>query len=444
MKKFVYFLLIFWTLFFGVRPTYSEEFTSTNYKVLEPVMTSGGSFSSSTSFQLFGAISQIAIGTSTATGFFSLSSGFLYFPFASSPVVSATAGSGQVSLSWSTSQGFLGWTVSGYNVGQSTTPGGPYTYSSSLGSDTSSTRTGLTNGTVYYFVIRPEDAFGNSIATSTEVSATPVATVVPPSGGGGGGGGGILPSATRVILKGRAYPDANLTIFKDGSVASTLKIGLAANFEEEIFVNGGIYTFSLYAADAQNRRSLTTSFTTNVPNGLTTTISNIIVAPTISADKSQVKYGNDIIFFGAAYPQSQINVVINSEEVLLDKTNSDKFGLWTYNLDSGKLEKGEHTIKGQAVTPDTLKSPFSESLAFRVGDNDILAGKLPGILAPAVPAAYNKNGDINNDKKVNIVDFSIMLYFWKQSSPSNPYADINRDGIVNLFDFSIMLFWWTG
>ena len=82
-------------------------------------------------------------------------------------------------------------------------------------------------------------------------------------------------------------------------------------------------------------------------------------------------------------------------------------------------------------------------IAFRVGDKDILAGKLPSIFAPAAPVC-NKNGDINNDKKVNIVDFSIMLYFWKQSNPSNSCADINKDGIVNLFDFSVMLFWWTG
>jgi len=441
MKKFVYFLLIFWTLFFGIRSAYSEEFTSTNYKVLEPVMFSGG-YSSSTGYQLFGAISQISIGTSTSASF-GVNAGFFYFPFASSPVVSTTAESSQVSLSWSASQGFLGWTVSGYNVGQSTISGGPYTYTS-VGNVTSSTRTGLTNGTTYYFVVRPEDAFGNSIATSTEVSATPVAAVVPPSGGGGGGGG-ILVTSTRVILKGRAYPSAAITVFKDGTTAATLKADISANFQQEFEVAGGLYTFSLYAIDRENRRSLTFSFTTNMPVGLTTTISDIVIAPTIGADKSQVKYGNDIKFFGYAYPASQINVIINSDNIIADKTNSDKFGYWAYDLDSEILEMGDHTTKSQAVTPDTLKSPFSESLAFRVGDKDTLAGKLPGLLTPAAPAAVcNKNGDINNDKKINIVDFSIMLYFWKQRNPSNLCADINGDGIVNLFDFSIMLFWWTG
>jgi len=53
------------------------------------------------------------------------------------------------------------------------------------------------------------------------------------------------------------------------------------------------------------------------------------------------------------------------------------------------------------------------------------------------------HGDINNDGYVDIVDFSILLYFWGQTNPSNPCADINRDGIVDIIDFSIMLYWWS-
>src|SRR3989344_390915 len=428
----------------------AEEFTSSSFKVLEPVLQPAG-YSTSSGYSLIGTISQIAIGTSTASSF-NLSGGFLYYPFASSPVVTATAGDGQVSLSWTASQGFLGWTVSGYNVGRSTAPGGPYTFSASLGNVTSSTRTGLTNGTTYYFVVRAEDAFVNNIATSSEVSSAPVAAPVSPtptptpSVGGGGGGGGLpptLPHLTKVLIKGRAYPAASITIFKDGTTAATPKADQNGNFEAEIGANAGIYTFSIYAIDSENRRSLTTSFTTNIPSGQTVTISDIVLSPTIGADKSQVKFGNDIKFFGYAYPASQINVIINSEHGIADTAESDKFGFWDYVLDSGSLEKGDHTTKTQTVTQDSLISPFSESLAFRVGDSDTLFSKLPA-LRPAAPAACNKNGDINNDGRVNIIDFSIMLFFWNQRSPKNPCADINGDGIVNLFDFSIMLFWWTG
>ena len=186
MKKGRISVLILVFLFLAPAIALGDEFTSTNFKVLDPVLAPGG-YSSSTSYQLTGVITQIAIGTSTITDF-NVSGGFLFFPFASSPTVTATAGDGQVSLSWTSSSGLLGWTVSGYNVGQSTTSGGPYTYTS-LGNITSSTRTGLTNGTTYYFVVRAEDVFDNSIATSSEVSATPVAaegaaTATKPAGGG--------------------------------------------------------------------------------------------------------------------------------------------------------------------------------------------------------------------------------------------------------------------
>ena len=54
-----------------------------------------------------------------------------------------------------------------------------------------------------------------------------------------------------------------------------------------------------------------------------------------------------------------------------------------------------------------------------------------------------KGADLNFDNKINITDFSILLYFWNQKKSANPCADINFDGIVNIVDFSIMMYWWT-
>jgi hypothetical protein len=54
---------------------------------------------------------------------------------------------------------------------------------------------------------------------------------------------------------------------------------------------------------------------------------------------------------------------------------------------------------------------------------------------------FCRRSDLNTDGKVNLVDFSILLFHWNST---NPLADINLDGKVNLVDFSVQLFCWTG
>jgi Glycoside hydrolase family 44/Fibronectin type III domain len=78
----------------------------------------------------------------------------------------ATAGNQQVSLSWTASAGAIG-----YHVKRSTTSGGPYSQVSAP-SATSYADSGLTNGTVYYYVVSALDAAGES-ANSSQVSVTP-------------------------------------------------------------------------------------------------------------------------------------------------------------------------------------------------------------------------------------------------------------------------------
>lgn len=594
------FVFLFLSVLLPVSAALGAEFTSSSFQMLDPVMNPAG-FSTSSSYQLIGTIAQVAIGTSTASSF-QLRGGFGFFPTATTPALSTTAGNAQVSLSWTVSQGFLGWTVSGYNVGVATaSSSGPFSYTS-LGDVTSSTRTGLTNGTRYFFVIRAEDAFGNSVASSSVVSSVPTTaamlksesfnftnehtftmdtsgtdctftmpanfftedvelrafaypasefkTTKPPlsgtdfmgntfdfnfhtlnnssqvtslsaavsirctytdadisgiqesslkpyrrasydtswtelsgatldtvnntitfstqsfssfaligtltptpaaspvsSGGGGGGGGGSDYAPTiplqdvNTVITGFSYPGAEVTILKDGAIHSMITADANGKFSISGNFTLGITTFSFYATDANGIRSITMSFTTNILAGGLTTIAGVVIPPTISTDKSQVKYGNEIKFFGSSYPQSQVNVIINSENPIYDKTTVNAVGIWNYTLNSGALEFGNHTIRSQTVMPTASASGFSESLAFQVGDHDVAFVR--GIRRPPA-AACSKKGDINNDTKINIVDFSILLYFWNQQHPLNTCADINADRIVNLFDFSIILYWWTG
>ncbi len=81
--------------------------------------------------------------------------------------LTATAGNGQVTLSWNASSG-----ATSYDVLWSTSSSGPF--SSTSTTSTPYTVSGLTNGTLYYFEVEAVNSSGTS-AASNEVSATPTA-----------------------------------------------------------------------------------------------------------------------------------------------------------------------------------------------------------------------------------------------------------------------------
>ncbi|MEK7082687.1 MAG: hypothetical protein AAB972_00825, partial [Patescibacteria group bacterium] len=298
MRHFIIYVIVILTASFAVFVS-ADEFTSSSFRVLDPVIYPAG-YGTSTDYQLWSSLAQLGIGTSTATNF-TVHGGFLPFPTVTTPVVSATAGNAQVALSWTAATGALGWTVSGYNVGQSTTAGGTYTYTS-VGNVTSSTRTGLSNGTTYYFVVRPEDAFGNAIATSSEVSSAPAAPAYSqssyyaqssyssasagaPSGGGGSSSGGYVAPSTEVNFSGRAYPKSTVTLLKDAQVTTTTVADPNANFSIKLnSISAGNYIFSVYSEDKQGRRSSLLTFPIGVTAGTVTNIGGIFIAPTIAAN----------------------------------------------------------------------------------------------------------------------------------------------------------------
>jgi len=101
--------------------------------------------------------------------------------------VAAASGAGSATISWDAITNDI--YLDGYNVYQSTINGDPnpakVNTSVVSASSTSFKVTGLTVGTLYYFVVRSDDTPGIESANSSQVMATPTAS----SGGGGGGGG---------------------------------------------------------------------------------------------------------------------------------------------------------------------------------------------------------------------------------------------------------------
>jgi autotransporter-associated beta strand protein len=154
-------------------------------------------------------------------------------PLAPPATLTALAGSGQITLSWSAVTG-----ATSYVVQRSTVTGGPYTTVSGAGAVTGTTYTniGLTNGTTYYYVVETTNGNGTG-DISSEVNATPVAAA---SLTWTGVTSTAWDGATANWLKAGVasdYTDNSLVTFPDGATRGTVVLSLAVSPGSVAFTN---------------------------------------------------------------------------------------------------------------------------------------------------------------------------------------------------------------
>jgi hypothetical protein len=238
---------------------------------------------------------------------------------------------------------------------------------------------------------------------------------------------------TRVILQGRAHPLSSVTILKDGRIIGIVTADSLANFRKEIVdITPGIRTFGIWAQDIYERRSLTLSFTTNVRAEMITVINGLFLSPTIDLDRITIPRGETLNILGITAPQSDVSIFINSSPQIIRETQAGDDGVWFYAFNTLPLEEGSYSVRVRATCPEGLQSPFSGALAFTVGE------KVPEIIYPQI---IYPQADLNEDGRINLIDLSILLFWWGKFDPR---VDQNGDKIINLIDFSIMMYWWTG
>ena len=274
---------------------------------------------------------------------------------------------------------------------------------------------------------------GGTLSCNSNCTFNTSACTSASSSDGGGGGDGYVAPVTSAVFSGRTYPKSTVTLLKDAQIAATTTADSEANFQVSVSdISGGNYIFSVYSEDNKGVRSSLLTFPISVTSGATTKVGGIFIAPSIAVDKSEVKRGDNIAIFGQSAPNSEITIAINSDEEFFAKTPADKNGVYLYNFDTSPLAMEQHFTRSKAALNGEISS-FSKTISFAVGTKNIVA-ELPKAIA---------KGDMNGDKRVNLVDFSIAAYWYKRSLPSAT-ADLNSDGKVDLVDFSIMAFYWTG
>ena len=271
------------------------------------------------------------------------------------------------------------------------------------------------------------------------------------SGGGGGGGsggsngnsgGGGFESTDgayrsgdgEVTITGFTSPRSVVTFLVDGKIAKTATAGNDGLYTVLLdLIARGAYTFGVYSTDAAKIKSSTFSTSFTVVGARASSLSNIMIPPSILVTPDPVTPGTAVIISGYTIPNSIVTIENEKEgsaasrKVFTGAANAN--GAWSISVESNTFSNGTYKVRAKAAQTTGLQTNFSNFTIYGVGQ------------------AANRplNTDLNRDGKVNLVDFSILLFWWGTAGgDSDPPADINSDAKVNLTDFSILLFNWTG
>lgn len=253
---------------------------------------------------------------------------------------------------------------------------------------------------------------------------------------------------TTIEFTGLAYPNAQVVLRQDGTILATTQATSTASFSFSEIITPGSHTYTLTPTDSAGRVGKSNSYSLTLSEGSTVTISNIFLAPTLVTTFTNITEDQSLLAQGITVPNSTITIFLTSDLVQTTgqvttaaavgaaainrqfQITADTTGYWSRTFTGVELGVGSHIAQVQATAPSSATSDLSTAVGFSVGAADPCSGSTPG--------------DINCDGSVDIVDFSILLFYWNVTNPANARADINADTTVNVTDFSIMLFYWTG
>ena len=253
------------------------------------------------------------------------------------------------------------------------------------------------------------------------------------SGGGSGGSGGSSQELgdTQITVSGVGYPGRTINFILDTDSIGSVRAGSNGRFEFATDADPGTATLGMWSTDTSGTRSLTLNNTFDVTQGAITNLTGIILPPTISVPNQNVDPGAVVNVSGQSAPNATVELHIDDSDPVETTTANDN-GQWSYSLDTGTLSISEHILRARTIVgnpPLTTESSFSTSLQLFVG----------------VDGQATQPSDLNRDGPVNLIDFSILIFWWQTNGgDSDPPADINQNSNVGLEDFSILLFNWTG
>lgn len=279
--------------------------------------------------------------------------------------------------------------------------------------------------------------FGTYLVIADTVSDSEVldvTAIVPGAVEDPGSGGTVTAPIATVVISGTVFPNAKLTLLKDGSISTTLIANPDGTFQITINnLNFGNYQFSLYSEDPTGQISAAHVINVSAFTSQPYVYSGIILPPTLSASGLLIKIGDSYSVFGYSAPGSTVTLLAPNGNGLGSAT-ADSSGLYRISL-RANLAAGIHSLRATANLNGRTSLPSKPIQVLFYSEN------LPPDQVP--PPQYVSCVDYNKDRRVNLIDFSILL-FWFGKNPVPPSVDCNSDLVIDIKDFSILMYFWTG
>jgi hypothetical protein len=269
-------------------------------------------------------------------------------------------------------------------------------------------------------------------ATVSDSDDVDVTAVVPGPATSGGGSTGSVGNQSSVTISGYAFPNAKLTLLKDGQVATTLIANTDGSFT--LIVNGlrfGNYQFAVYAEDRDGITSSPYVVNVRVSSTQGYVYGGVIIPPTIQANPTSVVANQPVAVYGYAPAGSTVTVEVPGF-YNFGSTVADSTGFYRHEVRAA-LSPGNYFFRTKAQL-GAVSSLYSKPV--------VIQYFLPG-QQPPVPSPYALCVDYNRDLRVNLIDFSILLYWFNKVNPPKE-IDCNGDNRVDIKDFSILMYFWTG
>lgn len=248
-------------------------------------------------------------------------------------------------------------------------------------------------------------------------------------------------------FSGYCSPNSVITFLENGVSVGTTTSDSAGYFNKDIEKDDEtIHTFSYYCTDPLSNATSTLSTTSSTTINNQVTTSGLVVPPTIKLALTSVDVANSVSISGYTIPSSTVTVTINSSTIT-KTTTSNSSGYWSVSVPASEIGGGSHTVS-TVVTKGTTTSASSSTLSFNI------TGSVAGPTATPAPATSTNAptptlttylpADFNKDRAVNNIDLGLFLpNFEKSATKDTEIFDLNSDGQINILDFSILLYYFS-